>query len=68
MVLYLGTIRGGGGVCGQRQAPPRLKPGERNAGTNLTGGWVGPRAGLYAQSKKNLYPAADRNLVVQPTV
>jgi hypothetical protein len=25
---------------------PRFTPGERTPGTNMTGGWVGPRAGL----------------------
>jgi hypothetical protein len=33
------------GVDGQRHAPAALPPGER-PGTNCTGGWLGPRAGL----------------------
>jgi len=33
------------GVSGQQHAPATLYPWER-PGTNFTGGWVGPRAGL----------------------
>ena len=33
------------GVSGQQHAPAALYPRER-PGTNFTGGWVGPRAGL----------------------
>ena len=33
------------GVSGQRHAPAALYPRGR-LGTNFTGGWVGPRAGL----------------------
>jgi hypothetical protein len=36
----------GRGVSGQRHAPAVLSPRER-PGTHFTGGWVGPRAGLY---------------------
>jgi len=36
------------GVSGQQHAPAALYPLER-AGTNCTGGWVGPRAGLDGQ-------------------
>ena len=32
-------------MSGQQQAPAALYPQER-PGTNFTGGWVGPRAGL----------------------
>jgi hypothetical protein len=31
------------GVSGQHHAPAVLYPGERTAGTHLTGGWAGPR-------------------------
>ena len=34
-----------GGVNGQQHAPAALYPRE-TPGTNITGGWVGPRAGL----------------------
>jgi hypothetical protein len=38
------------GVCGQRHAPVALSPGKR-PGTHCTGGWVGPRVGLYGCRK-----------------
>jgi hypothetical protein len=36
--------------------PLPLYPGERARGTDFTGGWVGPRAGLGVMEKKNLLP------------
>jgi hypothetical protein len=33
-------------VSCQLHAPAALPPGERSAGTNSSGGWVDPRAGL----------------------
>ena len=38
------------GVGGQRQTLAALPPGKR-PGTHCTGGWVGPRAGLYGCGK-----------------
>jgi hypothetical protein len=38
------------GVGGQRHAPAALSLGER-PGTHVTGGWVGPRAGLDGNGK-----------------
>jgi len=35
-------------VSGQQHAPAALYPRER-PGTHITGGWVGPRAGLDGQ-------------------
>ena len=41
------------GMNGQRHAPAALSL--RNfAGTQCTGGWVGPRAGLVGQGKQNI--------------
>jgi hypothetical protein len=33
---------------------PRFTPGERTPGTHWTGGWVGPRAGLFAETRRNI--------------
>jgi hypothetical protein len=33
---------------------PALCPGERTPGTHCTGGWVGPRAGLDTEDRKNI--------------
>jgi hypothetical protein len=41
------------GVIGQRHAPAALYPGERT-GTQCTGGWVGPRAGLDAGARRKI--------------
>jgi hypothetical protein len=46
-----GTRRG---VRGQRHAPAALYPWER-PGDHCTGGWVGPRAGLYKYGKSRSY-------------
>jgi hypothetical protein len=35
----------------QLHAPIALPPGERARGNHWLGGWVGPRAGLYAMEK-----------------
>jgi hypothetical protein len=51
---------------------PRFTPGERTPGTNCTGGWMGPRAGLDTEVRgKILCPCRRSNLdlpVVQPVV
>jgi hypothetical protein len=39
------------GVSGQHHAPAGFRPEERTPGTHCTGGWVGPRAGLDAESR-----------------
>jgi len=41
-------------VGGQRYAPAAIYPQER-PGTNCTGGWVGPRAGLDGCGKSRPY-------------
>jgi hypothetical protein len=33
---------------------PRYTPGERTPGTHCTGGWVGPRAGLDAETRRKI--------------
>jgi hypothetical protein len=33
---------------------PRCTPGERTSGTHLTGGWVGPRAGLDTEARRKI--------------
>jgi hypothetical protein len=33
---------------------PRFTPGERTPGTHCTGGWVGPRAGLDAETRRKI--------------
>jgi hypothetical protein len=38
------------GVSGQRHAPAALYPRGKNPGTLWIGGWVGPRAGLDAET------------------
>jgi hypothetical protein len=49
-------------ASGQRHALAALYPGERTPGTHWTGGWVGPRAGLYAGAKrKSLCPCQGSN-------
>jgi hypothetical protein len=41
---------------------PRFTPGERTPGTHCTGGWVGPRAGLYTEARgKILSPRRGSN-------
>jgi hypothetical protein len=54
------------GVSGQHHAPAALYPGETVPGTNRTGGWVGPRAGLDAGARHLTLPnislaTADRS-------
>jgi hypothetical protein len=45
------------GVSGHRHAPSALYPRERTPGTHCTGGWVGPRAGLYTEVRgRILFP------------
>jgi hypothetical protein len=52
------------GVSGQRHAPAaRFTPGERTPGTHWTGGWVGPRASLDAETRRKiLCPCRGSNL------
>jgi hypothetical protein len=38
----------------QRHAPAAIYPGERTPGTHLTGGWVGPRAGLDTDVRRKI--------------
>jgi hypothetical protein len=40
------------GFSGQLHAPVRFIPAERDPGTHLIGGWVGPTAGLDAVVKR----------------
>jgi len=49
------------GMNGQRHAPAALSL--RNfAGTQYTGGWVGPRTGLVGQGKQNIsFPNQSSN-------
>jgi hypothetical protein len=42
------------GVNGQHHAPAALYPGERTAGTHWTGGWVGLRADLEAETGRKI--------------
>jgi len=52
----------GGGFSSTPRPPlPRKRPG-----THFTGGWAGPRAGLYG--RKNLVPTGIRSRTVQPVV
>jgi len=46
------------GLGGQRHALPALPPG-KILGTNYTGGWLGPRAGLDGCGKSRLLPGFD---------
>jgi hypothetical protein len=39
------------GVSGQRHAPAALYPRGKTPGTHWTGGWVGLRAGLDAETR-----------------
>jgi hypothetical protein len=51
--------------------PGRALPrGERAPGTHCTGGWVGPRAGLDAETgrRKSFGPAGDQTPAVQSVV
>jgi hypothetical protein len=49
-------------VSGQLPAPVALPPSERPPGTHLTGGWVGPRAGIDAVVKGKIpNPCRDSN-------
>jgi hypothetical protein len=41
-------------VSGQSHAPAALYPRGKNSGTHWTGGWVGPRAGLDAETRRNI--------------
>jgi hypothetical protein len=50
LFLDLGTRSG----CWSAPRPGRFLPPERS-GTNCTGGWVGPRAGLYVYEKSRLH-------------
>jgi hypothetical protein len=60
------------GVSGQHHAPAALYPGRKDPGTQFTGGWVGPRAGLDTEARgKILCPCQRSNPdrpVVQPVV
>jgi hypothetical protein len=47
-------------ASGQLHAPAHLTLGKKVSGTQWTVGWVGPRAGLDAMSKRNLTPARNR--------
>jgi hypothetical protein len=49
------------GMGGQRHAPAALPPGKW-AGTDSTGGWVGPRGGLDGCGKFYLH----RNSIPEP--
>jgi hypothetical protein len=42
------------GVSGLRHAPAALYPGKRTHGIHWTGGWVGPRAGLDAETRRKI--------------
>jgi hypothetical protein len=42
------------GVSGQHHAPAALYPRGKNPGTHCTGGWVGPRAGLDAETRRKI--------------
>jgi hypothetical protein len=50
------------GVSGQRHAPAALLPPGKDPGTDWTGGWVGPRAGLDTEARgKILCPCRESN-------
>jgi hypothetical protein len=57
------------GVSGQRHAPAALLPPGKGPGTNCTGGWVGPRAGLDTEAKrleeKSFAPAGNRTPIAR---
>ena len=53
------------GVSGQQHALAALYPRERS-GIHLTGGWVGPRAGLDGREISS--PTGIRSRTVQPVV
>jgi hypothetical protein len=42
------------GVSGQRHAPAALYPRGMDPGTHCTDGWVGPRAGLDAETRRKI--------------
>jgi hypothetical protein len=42
------------GVSGQRHAPAALYPRERTPSTHRTGGWVGLRAGLDTEVRREI--------------
>jgi hypothetical protein len=41
--------------------PVRSTPGAKASGSNSTGGWVGPRAGLDDMEKRNVLKLRDSN-------
>jgi hypothetical protein len=45
----------------QLQAPAALPHGERDPGTHLTGGWVGPRADLDDMENRQILPCRESN-------
>jgi hypothetical protein len=51
--IFLASILVGGEWSVSR--PDRFNPGERDLGTHLIGGWVGPRAGLDDMKKKEFF-------------
>jgi hypothetical protein len=59
------------GVSGQPHAPAALYPRGKNPGTQWIRGWVGPRAGLDAEARREIRPCLGSNLdrpFVQPVV
>jgi len=56
------------GVSGQLHAPVAIYPRERTLGTQWTGVWVGPGAGLDTEAGGKINPfdsAGDRNLIAR---
>jgi hypothetical protein len=57
------------GVSGQRHAPAAFYPRGKDPRYHWIGGWVGPRAGLDAETRrKSSAPVGDRTPIVQPVV